>query len=207
MAFSAFTSLDDVLRKYQIRHRKVSFVGTGPFPPPSDHYLAELRYTLASVPYQRSEAFACEALIYPTLREVWRHYAEELSFFSHETVHADADLRGELDYMVCRRSPLSPFIPDQPILLVGEAKRDDMQKGWAQALAGMMAARRMAPPPGPVLYGLSTTGVVWSFGRLDGNDFTEDLQGFSTTKPDELFAALHFVFAACRDQLAANPAP
>ncbi len=206
MAFSAFTSLDDVLRKYQIRHRKQTFVGTGPFPPPSEYYLSEIKFSFDAQAFQRSEAFACEALIYPTLREAWRHYREQLSFFSHETVHADDDLRGELDYMVCRRSPLSPYLPDQPILLVGEAKRDDMQKGWAQALAGMMAARRMAPPPGPVLYGLSTTGVMWSFGKLDGNDFTEDPEGFSVTRPDELFGALHFVFAACRDQLAANPA-
>lgn len=207
MAFSAFTSLDDVLRKYQIRQVREEVVRLGSSPPPTEHYLAELRYTLSAVPFQRSEEFACEALIYPTLREVCKHYADHLTLFSHEPVEADAELRGALDYLVCKRSPFGPFTPDLPVLLVGEAKRDDLQKGWAQALAGMIAARRLDPTAeGRVLYGLSTTGSAWAFGRLEGDVFTQDPTAFNVKHPDELFGALHFVFAACRDQVQANPA-
>lgn len=207
MAFSAFTTLDDVLRKYHIRQVRAEFVRPVPHPPPPDHFLADIRFTMATVPFQRSEEFACEALIYPILREVWKHYLDHLTLFSHEPVEADSDLRGALDYLVCKRSPLGPFTPDLPVLLVGEAKRDDIQKGWAQALAGMIAARKLDPATEDrTLYGLSTTGHVWAFGKLEGDVFTQDPGTFDVKNPDDLLGALHFVFAACRDQVLAAPA-
>lgn len=205
MAFTSFGTLEAVLRRYDIRERRQEFVVPAPYPPPRDHYLSELQYTLANVPFQRSEGFTREAVIFPALKEVWRHYSDHLSLFSHEPVAADAELRGELDYMVCRRSPLSAFIPDQPILLVGEAKKDDLDSGWAQALAGMLAARRLAPAPAPVLYGVAATRSVWQVGRLTDDLFTCDPRSFTLTDPGELFNALHFVFAACRDQVLAQP--
>ncbi|MGL6096078.1 MAG: hypothetical protein ACRC7O_09815 [Fimbriiglobus sp.] len=205
MAFASFKSLDDVLRRYSVREERAEFVRPTVGPAPSDYFLSELRFTLAAVPYRRSEMAACETLIYPVLREVWRHYTDQLSLFSHEPIPADDDPRGETDYLVTARSPLSAFIPDRPILLVGEAKRDDFQKGWAQALAGMVAASRLDGPPGRTIYGLSTTGAVWSFGNLTGGVFTNDPRLFPVQRTDELFAALHFVFAACRDQVLAAP--
>lgn len=205
MAFSAFSTLDQVLVRYGLRQVRSEFVEAVPHPPASTYYRDELRFSFEALSPQRSEAFAGEAFIFPTLKEVWRHYREHLSFFSHEAVEADAELRGELDYMVCRRSRHGPFTPDQPILLVGEAKRDDIQKGWAQALVGMMAARRLAPQPAPVLYGLSTTGASWSFGKLEDDLFTQDPRSFDILRVDDLLAALHYVFSACRDQVLAMP--
>lgn len=206
MAFPAFTTLVDVLRKYSIRQVRAEFVRPVPHPPPTAAFLTELQFTLSAVPYQRSEEFACEALIYPILREVWKHYADTLTLFSHEPVEADTDLRGALDNLVCKRSPLGPFTPDLPVLLVGEAKRDDIQKGWAQALAGMIAARKLDPAAeGRTLYGLSTTGAVWAFGKLEGDLFTQDTGPFDVKNPTELLAALHFVFTTCRDQVLASP--
>lgn len=207
MAFAQFTSIDQVLRRYDLTLVKGEFVRPPTaFPPPSPYVLDELAYTLAHVPFQRSEVLAGEAVIYPILRDVWKHYADHLTLFSHEPVEADEVLRGELDYFVCRRSRHGQFTPDEPILLVGEAKRDDPSRGWAQALAGMMAARLLDPAGGRVLYGLATTGRAWSFGRLDGNLFTEDPRSYSVTEPHDLYAALHFVFAACRDILLQPPA-
>lgn len=205
MAFTSFGTLEAVLRRYSIREATEEFVRPVPHPPARESYLADMRATLATVGFGRSEGFTREAIVYPTLREVWWHYTDHLSLFSHEPVAADADLRGELDYLVCRRSPLSPFIPDQPILLVGEAKKDDLDSGWAQALAGMLAARLLAPAPTPVLYGVVATRTAWQVGRLTGDLLTSDPRSFTLADPAGLFNALHFVFAACRDQVLAQP--
>lgn len=207
MAFSAFGSLEDVLTKYGIAYRRQAFVTPTASPPFSDGYLSELAYTLESVPFQRSEGFVCEALIYPTLRDISKHYRDHLTLLSHEAVAADADLRGELDYVVTARSPLGPLVPGKPLLLVGEAKRSDLDAGWGQALAGMLAARKLDGDTQRAFHGISTTGRVWSFGRLDGTTFTEDPRPFAVDDVPQLAGALHFVFAACRQQLLADPSP
>jgi hypothetical protein len=201
VAFSSFGTLEEVITKYAITYRRQAFVAPLPEPPFSDGYLSELAYTLESVPFQRSEGFVCEALIYPTLRDVSKHYRDHLTLLSHEAIAADADLRGELDYVVTARSPLGPLVPGRPLLLVGEAKRSDLDAGWGQAVAGMIAARKLDGDSPRVFHGISTTGRVWSFGRLDGNTFTEDPRPFGVDDPAQLAGALHFVFSTCRDQL------
>jgi hypothetical protein len=204
VAFTSFGTVEAVVRRYGIREAAEEFVAPGPHPPARDHYLADMREVLETSAFQRSEAFTREAVVFPTLREVWRHYTAHLSLFSHEPVAADADLRGELDYMVCRRSRHGPFTPDQPILLVGEAKKDDLDAGWALALAGMLlAARRLAPAP--LLYGLAVSRSAWEFGRLSDDSFTRDPRTYGLSDVPGLIAALHFVFAACRDQVLAMP--
>lgn len=205
MAFSAFGNLEDVLTKYGISYRRQPFVVPADGPPFSDGYLSELAYTLESVPFQRSEGFACEALIYPTLRDISKLYREHLTLLSHEPVAADADLRGELDYVVTKRSPLGPLVPGKPFLLVGEAKRSDLDAGWGQAVAGMIAARKLDGHPDRVYHGISTTGRVWAFGRLVADTFTEDPRPFGVDDVGQLAGALHFMFAACRDQALATP--
>ncbi len=101
--------------------------------------------------------------------------------------------------------PLGPLVPGKPLLLVGEAKRSDLDAGWGQALAGMLAARKLDGDSEQVFHDISTTGRVWAFGRLVGNTFTEDPRPFGVDDSGQLAGALHFVFAACRDQLSTLP--
>lgn len=204
MSFNSFTSVDEVVHKYSIHYRRANFVTPVPNPPLSDSFRAELAFTLSEVPFFRSEGFVCEALIYPVLREAWRHYRDALTILSHEPLDVDADLKGEVDYIICRRSPFGPLIADRPILLAGEAKRDDFNRGWAQALAAMVAAQKREGND-YVYYGLSTNGRGWEFGQLAGDVFTQDNRTFTVGEPDHLFAALHDVLSKCRDQVLATP--
>ena len=114
---------------------------------------------------------------------------------------ADADLRGEVDYLVCRRSPLGPLISDLPVLLVGEAKKDETTGGWNQALGGMIAARKLDGESTRTFFGMTTNGLTWAFGKLEATTFTLDPKVFNVRDTSDLFGALHFVFAGCRDQL------
>ena len=205
MAFASFTSIDELAKKYGITFRRERFVVPLAGVTGGPGYLEELELTLSEVPFQRSESFTCEALIYPTLREVWKVFRASLTLLSHEPLAADADLRGEVDYLVCRRSPLGPLISDLPILLVGEAKKDETTAGWNQALGGMIAARKLDGDSGRTFFGLTTNGLAWTFGKLEGATFTLDPQVFGVRDTTELLGALHFMLTACRDQLI-NPA-
>jgi hypothetical protein len=206
MAYSAIKTMEEMLNRYDVSYRRVAFVVPVAGARFGDAVRADLEFTMTEVPFHRSETFTREAIIYPALRDVWRPYRDALTLLSGEPLDYDDNLRGELDYMVCRRSPRGPLVPDRPVLLVGEAKREDSTRGWNQALGGMIAARMIDPTPGRVFYGLVTTGSVWRFGKLDGPTFTEDPRPFGLDDLDRLAGALHFAFAACRDQLLAAAA-
>ncbi len=201
MAFTSFTSIDELAKKYGITFRRERFVEPIPGVTGGAGYLEELELTLSEVPFQRSESFTCETLIYPTLREAWKAFRASLTLLSHEPLVADADLRGEVDYLVCRRSPLGPLISDLPILLVGGAKKDETTAGWNQALGGMIAARKLDGDSGRTFFGLTTNGLAWTFGKLEGSTFTIDPQVFGVRDTAGLLGALHFMLTACRDQL------
>ena len=85
--------------------------------------------------------------------------------------------------------------------MVGEAKKDETTAGWNQALGGMIAARKLDGDSGRTFFGLTTNGLGWTFGKLEGSTFTIDPQVFGVRDTAELLGALHFMFAACRDQL------
>lgn len=204
MAFTSFTSIDQLLEKYGLTQRREPFVQPTPGRAFSTAAREQIAFSLDAYSYERSEIAARETLIFPILQDVWRHYRDHLTMLSGEPVEADADLRGEVDYVVCRRSPHGPYSPDQPYLLVGEAKRDDATVGWNQALGGMIAAQQLGGPEF-TYFGLTTTGTIWRVGRLVGRVFTRDTRPFTIGELDDLAGALHFVFAACRDQVLSQP--
>src|SRR5437868_6842492 len=109
MPFTSYATVADVARAYRIRWRRSAFLE------PvaailSEHFRTELAFTLSEVPFDGSESAACETLIYPLLREVWKPYASSLTLWSHQPLAFDEDLCGVPDYIVARRSPLGPNI-------------------------------------------------------------------------------------------------
>src|SRR5438552_13235358 len=139
MPFTSYATIADVARAHHIQVQRAEFVIPGPGPL-SEYFRAELAFTLSEVAYDGSEYAACETLIYPFLREVWKPFRDVLTLWSHQPLYFDDDLSGVPDYLVARRSPLGPLVQDMPYLLVVEAKKDDFPRGWAQCLAAMLAA-------------------------------------------------------------------
>jgi len=81
MPFANYQSVADVARPFRIHFRRENFVW--PLSAPlSDYFRSELDFTLREVPFDDSESAACETLIYPFLREVWRAYLEALTLWS-----------------------------------------------------------------------------------------------------------------------------
>lgn len=208
MAFTSYTSINDVIDKHKIRCVPGPVVATAADAPPfGDYFVPELTFNLREFPLNHSEIGAGELLIFPLLREVWKTYRPDVSFFTHEPLEYDGDLCGVPDYFVCKRSEFGPFYPTPPYLLVVEAKLADFAKAWGQCLAAMLAAQKLNGTPDQPVYGIATNGRTWEFGVLRANEFVCDPEAVAIHTLDALRQALHAVFRACRDMALAPRAP
>ncbi|MDZ8187212.1 MAG: hypothetical protein RMX96_20485 [Nostoc sp. ChiSLP02] len=84
-------------------------------------------------------------------------------------------LQGNLDY----------FIQSQQNLVVVEAKRDDLTRGFTQLAVEMIALSMLEDAPN-IVYGAVTMGDVWVFGTLEQNLRIIRRDITSYTLPDDL---------------------
>ena len=141
MSFSQFSTLENALKTLQITGSEEAFVVPAAVEV-SAHLRYEIDFTQKFVGLPRSEQARRENLIYPILRETWKHFPQ-LQIWSNEPIEYDANLTGTPDYIVASRSPLGVMVMSHPYLLVMEAKKDDFDWGWGQCMAGMVAAREV----------------------------------------------------------------
>ena len=205
MAFNSFTCVDDVVKKYRLTFVQGSLLPPDPTAPPfGDYFREELAFNLRKLPIGRSEIGAGEVLLFPILREVWKHYADELALFSHEALTFDDDLTGIPDYFICKISEFGQTIPDIPYLLIAETKLDDFEKAWGQCSAAMLAAQRLNQAPDVPIYGITTNGGAWQFGVLLGRELTVDPKATSLSNLDTLCQRLHATIRAVRAEAVAH---
>lgn len=75
-----------------------------------------------------------------------------------------------------------------------EAKKNDFEQGWGQCLAELVAAQNLNNNEKLPVYGIVTDGKLWEFGVLTQQNFTKNINGFTTDHLTQLFSALHFIF-------------
>jgi hypothetical protein len=121
----------------------------------------------ASLPYisLTSEAARREFLIAPILIDLARynHVKVKVEF----PLEVSKQLRGTIDY----------YIQAKHHFLVIEAKNADLQRGFTQLSAELMALDQWTEEITPTLYGAVSIGNVWQFGKLDRAErhITQDL--------------------------------
>ena len=138
-----------------------------------------------------NETTICERIISPILELISDNY-ESLKIWSHVPYNVDKEkgLVGEPDYLVAQKTKYGDM--DIPPLCIIEAKRDDFEEGWTQALAEMVAASIQGRK---ICYGVVTTGNTWDFGNLENKVFTRDPKKFSATvNLQEIFDVLNWMF-------------
>jgi hypothetical protein len=200
MPFTNYSAIGDVALAYQIALGDDKFLTLRERP--ISHILREeMAFAENHANYRNPEVAVCENLIYPILKEVWKSYLQDLMLWSHEPLHYDADLSGIPDYFVSRRSSLGRWGAEPPYVVVIEAKRDDFNRGWAQCLTALLAAQKLNKLPELTLYGITTNGRQWEFGKLEGSTFLRDTRAFTWSHTEEVCAALHFVFEQCQAQV------
>jgi hypothetical protein len=90
-------------------------------------------------------------------------------------IDPDKGLKGECDFILANAPP-APTLR-APLMVVVEAKKNDIEEGLAQCAAQMVGARLFKEhhkEPVPAVYGCVTTGEAWQFLRLRGQELLVD---------------------------------
>lgn len=118
-----------------------------------------------------TEKAKSEFIIAPILSELRELTQHQTSLFSGIEFNVDEEqgLNGRCDYIISQSS--LQFSLTAPVLLLVEAKNDNINSGLGQCMAEMIAAQIFNQQEGnetKTIYGCVTTGSVWRFLKLEG---------------------------------------
>lgn len=201
MAFTSFKNIGDVLKKYQLKVKKTSFVQTSPLQLAPSSLKLDILFSLKQGLYKHSEAAICEQLIHPVLRTVWReHFVEEMLLWSHTQFAVNDVLTGIPDYVFTQRTDFDSEVLEAPILLAVEAKKDNFEEAWGQCAAEMVAAQKANDNLLIPIYGCVSNGKLWEFAQLKAALFIKDPDYFDILELDKLYSALYFMLLDTKNQ-------
>ena len=196
MPFSAYKTIDTVVKEFQITYTQSNFIIETEFKI-TDYFREDLEIVMQDGAADCSEFAICENLIYPVLKEVWKQYRRKFILWSHKSLTYDEKLSGFPEYILAKKSPLGNVVFDKPYFLLIEAKQDNFEAGWAQCMAEMIAAQRLNENPEQEVFGIVSNGGVWQLGKLKSNVFTRNQTFYTIQELDKLFAAINYVFQQC----------
>ena len=140
-----------------------------------------------------TEKAKSELIVAFVLVELREHFKRRISFFSgiDFNVNAEDGLTGVCDFLVS----LSPkqFYLEAPVLILVEAKRDDLTAGLGQCVAEMVAAQRFNAEQGndiACIYGTITSGIDWLFLKLEGKKLYIDMSAYQISQCDTILGIL-----------------
>jgi hypothetical protein len=180
MPYGKFNSYEEVATRFQIKLTDASFIqetpiniSAGLFEFIDDNLRLRRSYV--------SENAICENIISPILNSVCKQNA--ISLWSHVRfdMSEEEGLVGIPDFLIAPVSELGTTF-GRPIICVAEAKKENFNEGWAQALSEMIAAQRFNQTPEQDIYGIVTTGLFWQFGKLNQNHFTQEVVAYSAVE-------------------------
>ncbi len=140
-----------------------------------------------------SEKARSEGIINPVLLEVRRQLKGQVGVFSGEefNVDAEADLQGYCGFLVSR-SPEQLYIT-APVVMLVEAKKEDLKPALGQCLAEMVAAQRFnisQKQDVRTIYGVVTSGTAWRFLKLEERVVSIDLSDYALSPVDRILGVL-----------------
>ena len=151
-------------------------------PIPPSPYLSEfLQESLPLAIAMGSEKARSELIISPILFEVRKILDRKISFFSGEefTVDQSIGLNGICDFLISLST--EQLIIEAPAVVIVEAKKENLKGGLGQCMAEMVAAQRFneaKKQPTQVIYGVVTSGNLWTFLKLEKQILTIDFTDY-----------------------------
>ena len=193
MAYSNFT-LEAVQETFQLE--SIQSVGifseTEPIEPSVELTKALAKKVPLAVAIGTEKAKS-EMIVADILIELREHFEHCISLFSGIDFNVDAenDLTGVCDFLVS----LSPnqYYLEAPVIILVEAKKDDLTTGLGQCVAEMIAAQRFNAEKGndiPCIYGATTTGVNWLFLKLVEKRLHIDMATYMLERCDRILGIL-----------------
>jgi hypothetical protein len=181
MAYSNFKRFEDIkslgleIKKEKALFLKFDEVGPGSLLTSTLDYNIPLAFAIAT------EKALSELIIMPILVEIHRALKGEISLFSGVEFNVDdaKGLTGRCDFIISR-SPQQEY-PEAPVMVIVEAKPDNIKDGMPQCIAAMLAAQLFNEKEGhekKTVYGSVTTGEIWQFLKLEGQTVFIDTQKY-----------------------------
>ena len=160
---------------------------------PSDLLTAVLKRNLPLVIGKGTEKARSEMLIAPILVEVREILEQQIAVFSGVAFNVDKKLGlyGFCDFLISQ-NPLLIEV-QSPVIMLVEAKREDLSGGIAQCIAEMVAAKqfnRQRGQPKDTIFGVVTSGTDWRFLQLEDVLITLDLREYSLTELESILGIL-----------------
>ena len=139
-----------------------------------------------------TEKAKSEMIVANVLVELRGQLEHRISLFSGIDFNVDeVGLTGVCDFLIS----LSPvqFGLEAPVIVLVEAKNDNLEVGLGQCVAEMVAAQRFNVEKGNEIsriYGATTTGVLWRFLRLEGKQLHIDMSVYQIERCDKVLGIL-----------------
>lgn len=160
---------------------------------PQDRFMAELAERVELAISSGTEKARSELIVADVLFELRKHFDHRISFFSgiEFSVDTEQGLTGICDFLVSL-SPLLSFL-EAPVIILVEAKRENLIVGLGQCAAEMIAAQRFNAERGnniPCIYGATTSGTDWRFLKLEGERLHIDRVAYHISQCDKILGIL-----------------
>ena len=140
-----------------------------------------LNYNLPIAVGSNSEKARSELIISPILVDLRRQLQEQVSLFSGVdfTVDDSKGLNGTCDFIITKSPEI--LIITAPVIIIVEAKKENINSGLGQCAAEMVAAQifnQQSHSDIQTIYGAVTTGSIWQFLKLEKQILSIDLSEY-----------------------------
>ena len=197
MAYNNF-SLESVQNLFNLKLTDDRFGELLPIAEPQIEFLTIFDESFILAEVARSEKAKSELLVSPILVQARRLVNQRVQLFSGEEFDVDKEkgLNGFCDFLFSRSD--NRFTIDAPVLMLVETKRGEIESGLGQCVAEMLAAQFYNQAKGkdiPVIYGCVTSGTLWQFLKLEGNDVTIDPTSYLVTPVQKILGILKWILS------------
>jgi hypothetical protein len=193
MAYNKFT-VDSVQTQFDIQIVEVTdLFGEVPAVTPSVLLKSWLAHQVPMAEAIGTEKAKSEFIVAPILSELRQYLKETISLFSGVDFNVDrsAGLTGRCDFIISD-SPLQLDL-SAPILMMVEAKNDNLNNGLGQCMAEMIAAQRfnqLKDNETRAIFGCVTTGSNWLFLKLEEKQIQVDKKKYFIGTPEIILGIL-----------------
>lgn len=195
MAYSDFT-LDKVVKTFDLTLLdKVKMFSSIPEIESSNYLTETLDYNIPLALASNTEKSRSEMIIAPILIELRKQLHQSISLFSGVDFNVEPaqGLNGNCDFIISRSPEL--LLVTAPVSVIVEAKKENLNAGFGQCIAEMIAAQIFNQREGnkiKAIYGTITTGSIWKFLKLEGQTVEIDLGEYFLNNINKILGILAY---------------
>jgi hypothetical protein len=197
MAYNNFT-LETVLDRFDLNLGEERFCQSLTTVEPQPEFLVIFEDLFELGESAKSEKAKSELLVTPVLAQARKLTGRRVQLFSGEEFNVDQErgLNGFCDFLFSKS--VNRFAIESPILMLVEAKRGEIESGWGQCVAEMVAAQIYNKNQGEIItaiYGCVTSGRLWQFFKLEDDLITIDPNNYSLLPVQKILGILKWILS------------